>query len=583
MSHRQKMLDKGLLYSVADVPPPCLGLILGFQHFMVMLGATSLIPLLTVPAMGGSMTDTAEVISSIFFVSGLNTLVQSTFGDRLPIIQGGSFAFLNATFAIIFSPTMLAIEDNNERFRTTMCVIQGCMITLGLIQVTLGYTGALAVILRFVTPITIAPTTSMIALGLFGAMNGNMVGCEWMWGIGCILLVTFGYMMPGVKVPLPGGSKVPIFALFPVLWMIATTWLIGGLADAAGAFEPIDDGNGTTIWAGAPQCKTKGDVLANALWAKLPYPGQWGAPIFYGWAIGPMVGAMLVSMVESVGDYYACASLSGAPPPSGSVISRGLAGEGWGLIICGLFGTSNGTTSYGENIGAISLTRVGSRAVAQAGACCMIFFGLFPKFGALFVALPNPIIAAMYSCMFGMIASAGISLLDNCDLKSSRNLFILGFCFYNGLALAGPSGVGPNGPTTYFSHSLNSGNMFGAEDTFWLTFMNNPMIISLLAGLLLDNIIPGTDEERGKWKIGETIADEEFQSVYGLPWCLAKVFKNCVYLDFLEGGFKWPPVPEGGHKSSSGDCCEMLCPFGPFKPKPKEAPAITKESEVAAA
>ena len=55
----------------------------------------------------------------------------------------------------------------------------------------------------------VAPTTSMIALGLFGAMNGNMVGCEWMWGIGCILLVTFGYMMPGVKVPLPGGSKYP--------------------------------------------------------------------------------------------------------------------------------------------------------------------------------------------------------------------------------------------------------------------------------------------------------------------------------------------------------------------------------------
>ena len=95
MSHRQKMLDKGLLYSVADVPPPCLGLILGFQHFMVMLGATSLIPLLTVPAMGGSMTDTAEVISSIFFVSALNTLVQSTFGDRLPIIQGGSFVRRN--------------------------------------------------------------------------------------------------------------------------------------------------------------------------------------------------------------------------------------------------------------------------------------------------------------------------------------------------------------------------------------------------------------------------------------------------------------------------------------------------------
>ena len=60
-----------------------------------------------------------------------------------------------------------------------------------------------------------------------------------------------------------------------------------------------------------------------------------------------MVGAMLVSMVESVGDYYACAQLVGAPPPSGAVVSRGLGGEGWGLLLCGLFGTSNGTTSYG--------------------------------------------------------------------------------------------------------------------------------------------------------------------------------------------------------------------------------------------
>ena len=41
-----------------------------------------------------------------------------------------------------------------------------------------------------------------------------------------------------------------------------------------------------------------------------------------------MIAAMLVSMVESIGDYYAAAQLAGAPPPSGPVISRGLAGEG---------------------------------------------------------------------------------------------------------------------------------------------------------------------------------------------------------------------------------------------------------------
>lgn len=78
-----------------------MGLFLGFQHFLTMLGATALIPILIVPAMGGTPTDTAEVIATILFVSGLNTLLQTTFGDRLPIIQGGSFAFLGPTFGII--------------------------------------------------------------------------------------------------------------------------------------------------------------------------------------------------------------------------------------------------------------------------------------------------------------------------------------------------------------------------------------------------------------------------------------------------------------------------------------------------
>ena len=41
----------------------------------------------------------------------------------------------------------------------------------------------------------------MIALGLFGAMNGNMTGCEWMWGIGCICIITFGYVLKHITVP----------------------------------------------------------------------------------------------------------------------------------------------------------------------------------------------------------------------------------------------------------------------------------------------------------------------------------------------------------------------------------------------
>ena len=43
-------------------------------------------------------------------------------------------------------------------------------------------------------------------------------------------------------------------------------------------------------------------------------------------------------------------------------------------------------------------------------------------------------------------------------------------------------------------------------------------------------------------------------------WPLNKIFSNCVYLDFLSNGFKWPEKPESeAFPASSADCCNMLC------------------------
>ena len=71
-----------------------------------------------------------------------------------------------------------------------------------------------------------------------------------------------------------------------------------------------------------------------------------------------MLAGVLSSLVESVGDYYACARLSGAPPPPTHAMNRGIGTEGIGCLIAGLVGSGNGTTSYSENIGAIGITKV---------------------------------------------------------------------------------------------------------------------------------------------------------------------------------------------------------------------------------
>lgn len=71
-----------------------------------------------------------------------------------------------------------------------------------------------------------------------------------------------------------------------------------------------------------------------------------------------MLAGIFAGIIESIGDYYACARLAGAPPPPKHAVNRGIAMEGLGCILAGLFGTGNGTTSYSENIGAIGVTKV---------------------------------------------------------------------------------------------------------------------------------------------------------------------------------------------------------------------------------
>ncbi len=227
------------------------------------------------------------------------------------------------------------------------------------------------------------------------------------------------------------------------------------------------------------------DNLKNAPWFRIPYPFQWGIPKFSLPAIIGMFAGYIASMVESVGDYYACARLSGAPIPDKQTVNRGITFEGIGCLIAGIFGTGNGTTSYSENIGAIGLTRVGSRRVVQAGAILMILLGMVSKFGALFTTIPQPIVGGMYCAMFGMIAAVGLSNLQFIDLNSMRNLFILGFTFFMGLSVP-----------EYFAN-----NPLSFEPEWFANILNTlgstGMAVGAFIALVLDNTIPGSDEERG--------------------------------------------------------------------------------------
>ena len=52
--------------------------------------------------------------------------------------------------------------------------------------------------------------------------------------------------------------------------------------------------------------------------------GQWGAPTVSVAGVFGMLAGVLAGMMESIGDYYACARLAGAPPPPTHAVNRGL-------------------------------------------------------------------------------------------------------------------------------------------------------------------------------------------------------------------------------------------------------------------
>ena len=91
-----------IVYPIGSKPKWPLAVLLGIQQYLTMFGATVLIPFIVGGAMGLPGDQLALMISTIFFTSGLCTLIQqSPLGNKLPVIQGGTFSFLGPTFAIL--------------------------------------------------------------------------------------------------------------------------------------------------------------------------------------------------------------------------------------------------------------------------------------------------------------------------------------------------------------------------------------------------------------------------------------------------------------------------------------------------
>ncbi|XP_039248296.2 solute carrier family 23 member 1-like [Styela clava] len=502
--------DHALLYGIDEVPAwyTCIGL--GFQHYLTMLGSNIAVPLILAEGfcLQNNNLAKSEIISTIFFVGGIVTLLQTSIGVRLPIVQGAAFSFLAPTLALLSSPKWKCnannlTENNTDDWQAAMREVQGSIMVASSVQFIIGITGAIGFLMKYIGPLTVAPTVTLVGLSLFGASADSFAGKHWGIAVMTIgLIIIFSQHIRTVPLPFPyyargKGMKVSwikIFSLYPILLAICVVWGFCGILTATDVFP-----TNSTSYGYEARTDIRLGVLQEAAWFRVPYPGQWGLPTVSLSGVLGMISGVLASIIESIGDYYACARLCGISAPPKHALNRGILVEGVGCLFAGAWGSGSGTTSYSENIGAIGVTKVGSRRVVQTGACLMIILAVIGKFGALFTTIPDPIVGGMFCVMFGMIAAVGMSNLQFVDLNSTRNLLIMGFATFMGIAV--PEWVKKN------EELISTG--IPELDQVFLVLLQTGMFVAGFLGFLLDNTIPGTKKERGLLTWNKVQDDEE--------------------------------------------------------------------------
>ena len=269
--------SNGVIYSLDDKPPPLRTVTLSIQHVLTMFGSTVAVPLIFGPLLWPvdqslpselvanltniQLTNTALLISSVMLCSGIATLLQSTFGSRLPIIQGVSFSFLAAFFGIVASvqategpdwslvisggASTQSVAEMVDRWQACgamgMRTIAGAIILGGVLEAFVGFSGAMGQIRKILSPVVIGPVIMLIGLALY------QVGA-------------------------------PVAGVFPAR--------SPGYLDLSAVER--------SPWV------RSGDLL-------LP----WGAPEFAISATVAVLAGYLASMIESFGDYHACKQMAG--------------------------------------------------------------------------------------------------------------------------------------------------------------------------------------------------------------------------------------------------------------------------------
>lgn len=377
-------MENKRIIQVDEKVPVKLLIPLSIQHMFAMFGASVLVPFVLGinPAI-------------VLFMNGLGTLlfILITKG-RAPAYLGSSFAFL--------APAGIVISKWGYDYALGCFVAVGfCGCILALIIYKFGSEWINVVL----PPAAMGPVVALIGLELAGTAASN-AGLKDEVLLPANIIVFLVTLLTAVI-----GSVVfrGFLAVIPILIAI----IAGYVASLACGIVDFSE------------------VAAAPLFA-LP---NFQKPKFNMQAIAIVLPVLLVITSEHIGHQIVTSKIVGRDLLKDPGLHRSLFADNFSTMLSGFIG-SVPTTTYGENIGVMAMTKVYSVYVIGGAAVLSIICSFIGKMTTLISTIPGPVIGGISFLLYGMIGASGIRILVDAqvDYGKSRNQAMTAVVFVTGLS-----------------------------------------------------------------------------------------------------------------------------------------------------
>ena len=412
----------GLTYEVDDNPSLPKKILFGLQHIFAAFSGIVVVPLVIAGTLGFDSAMTTALISASILASGIATIVQARgigkVGSRVACIMGTDFTFVSP--AISVGQTL------------GMAGIVGATILGSFFEIILSY--FIKPLMKLFPPIVTGTVVCLIGLTLLPVSID--------WAAGGSGAADYGSL-----------RNLSIAMLVMIITLILNRYGKGMLSSASILI-------GMTI--GYLICIPLGMVdfsaIKEASWFSMPKIFQYG--VVFDWkALLAFIPAYFVTTIETVGCLKAIGETSNIEMDEKKVGS-GVLADGVGSIIGATVGSFS-NTSFSQNVGLISLTKVASKYVAVMAGIILVILGLFPKLAGLINGIPQPVLGGVGIVMFGTVAAAGIKTLSRVKL-TDRNLLIIATSIALGLGVTSrPEVISqlPEGLQMIFASGISTGTI----------------------------------------------------------------------------------------------------------------------------